>query len=332
MTTYAYDHSGTSLMAFWHSGIGAVARPVARLHARTPERTGMHLAQALTELSESAWLSYSDPGLVRLDPAAGLQALRRPHLPEGDLLYQEDDHVLDAAHHAGRAVAAVGSAGVLRAVAADVESEFDAVRRALDGDLSGRARQATVLSRLDVHPAQVALADRHLHDVPMGNEALFDEVDPTAASVAAVHWLQAAADVALPADDPLTALRSTAAAEGVGPAVADVVLRSLASGDTPVTVVQDLVRAARLAARGFVQVAEVEGEAPHVTLLDPGRPSRALLTGLTQGIQMCFVAFLDRCDPVEVEGDGDWVALVRARFDGLVRAEARRCPDRLAVE
>lgn len=248
MTTYAYDITGPSLIALWHSGIGAVARPVARLHARTPERTGMHLAQALTDLSESAWLSYSDPGLVHLDPSAGLQALRRPHLPEGELLYREADQVLDAAHQAGRAVAAVGSAGVLRAVAADVESEFDAVSRALDGDLSGRARQATVLNRLEVHPAQVALADRHLHDVPMGNEALFDEVDPTAASVAAVHWLQAAADVALPADDPLAALRSAAASEGVDVAVADVVLRALAAGHRPLVVVQDLVRAARLAA------------------------------------------------------------------------------------
>jgi hypothetical protein len=165
----------------------------------------------------------------------------------------------------------------------------------------------------------------------MGGEALFDEVDPTAASVAAVHWLQAAVDVALPADGPLTALRSAAAGEGVGLAVADVVLRALDAGHPSLVIVQDLVRAARLAARGYVQMREAEGEPPHVTVLDPERPSRALLSDLTRTIQMCFMVFLDRCDPADVEGDGDWMELVRDRFDDLVRAEARRCPERLAV-
>ncbi|HEY8588366.1 MAG TPA: hypothetical protein VIL55_02325 [Naasia sp.] len=329
VTTYAYDPATTSLIATWSSGIGAVARPVARLHARTPVRSGMHLAQALTDLSSTSWLCYSDPGLVDLDPGPALRALRRPHLPEGNLLYQEADDVLDAAHHAGRAVAAVGSAGVLRAVLADVDAEFDAVRRALDGDLTGRARQAAVLNRLDVHPAQVALADRHLYDVPMGNEALFDEVDPTAASVAAAHWLRAAVDATLPDGDPVPALRPAATAEGVSLAAAAVVLGAMAEGVAPLIVVQDLVRAARMAARGWMLSGPADE--PQVTLLDPERPSRALLSGLTRAIQVCFLTHVERCDPTEVDGDGEWPDLVRDRFDDLVRAEARRCADRLVA-
>lgn len=46
---------------------------------------------------------------------------------------------------------------------------------------------------------------------------------------------------------------------------------------------------------------------------------------------MCFMVHLDRCDPADVAGDGDWMELVRDRFDDLVRAEAGRCPGRLVV-
>ncbi len=45
MTTYAYDPSTATLFAVWEAGLGCTARPVTRLHARTPERLGLRLAR-----------------------------------------------------------------------------------------------------------------------------------------------------------------------------------------------------------------------------------------------------------------------------------------------
>jgi hypothetical protein len=52
MTTYAYDTSTRHLVAVWDTGIGAAARTVARLHARTDETVAMNLAAALTRMSD----------------------------------------------------------------------------------------------------------------------------------------------------------------------------------------------------------------------------------------------------------------------------------------
>jgi hypothetical protein len=55
MTTYAYDTRTHQLVAVWDTGIGATARLVARLNAATEDRVGLHLAQALTRMSEAVW-------------------------------------------------------------------------------------------------------------------------------------------------------------------------------------------------------------------------------------------------------------------------------------
>jgi hypothetical protein len=55
--------------------------------------------------------------------------------------------------------------------------------------------QAVVLSRADASPIQVAAADSLLRQNPFDDERLLVDFDPTAASVAAAHWLKAAADV-----------------------------------------------------------------------------------------------------------------------------------------
>lgn len=332
MTTYAYDSSTRTLHATWRCGIGGVARSVARLHERTPDRTGMHLAQALTDLSATAWLSYSDPGLLgEPDREDVLRALRRPHLVEDGLLYREVDRHLENAHAVGRALAAVGSAGVVRAVVADVVAELDAVDRALLGDLDGRARQAVVVARLDASPTQIAAADRLLHAVPMGSEELFDEVDSTAACVAAAHWLQAALDVVatvVDEGDPLDVLESAAEEQGADLGGVCTVLQVLQVGNPPLAVVQNLVRSALQAARGMVLPGDlgpeddvVDGE-PRFTLLDPLRPTRALLSGLVRAVQVCFTVFEERCGEIDEE-------VARSRFDEAVRAEAGRSAGRL---
>jgi hypothetical protein len=121
-----------------------------------------------------------------------LPALRQPHLPEGGTLIQSYIPVEEAAHRAGRALHAFGDAALTDRVADDVGAELAAIERAERGDLSGRARQAVHLTRADASPVQVAAADALLREDPLGSSRLF-EVDPTAAAVAAAHWLQAAA-------------------------------------------------------------------------------------------------------------------------------------------
>lgn len=340
MTTYAYDPSTTTLLAVWEAGLGCTARPVARLHARTPERHGLRLAQALTGLSAAAWLSYSDPGLVEIgyvdiDAPATLRALRRPHLPCAGFLYREGEAVLECANGAGRELVEIGSAGVVRAVHDDVAEELSAVERAVRGDLSGRSRQAVALTRLDASPVQIAAADRLLHEVPMGNEQLFTEVEPTAAAVAAVHWMQAAVDVTVElagGSDPVEVLAKAADGEGfdlVGPGV---VLDLVRLGHPPLAVVQNLVRSAMLASKGMILHGDPEpcpgdpdGDS-RFTVLDPRRPARSLLEALTRTVQICGTVYAEHC---VVDEDGDWSEITRDRFDDAVRLAARGAADRL---
>jgi hypothetical protein len=340
MTTYAYDPSTTTLLAVREAGLGCTARPVTRLHARTPERLGLRLAQALTWLSTAAWLSYTDPGLVEIgyvgiDAPATLRALRRPHLPRAGFLYREGEAVLECANGTGRELVEIGSAGVVRAVVADVVEELKAVEGAIRGDLSGRSRQAVALTRLDASPVQIAAADRLLYEVPMGNEGLFTEVEPTAAAVAAVHWMQAAVDVTVElagGGDPLDVLAKAAASEGFDLIAPGAVLGLLRSGHPPLAVVQNLVRSAMLAAKGMILhgdpepcLGDPDGES-RFTLLDPRRPALALLEVLTRTVQICGTVYADHCVVDEV---GDWSEITRDRFDDAVRRAARKAADRM---
>jgi hypothetical protein len=96
----------------------------------------------------------------------------------------------------GRRTGAARTAGLQRArLPAGPPVSKEAVELAELGDLSGRAVQAVLLTREDVSPVQVAVADQTLAGDPLGGEDLFLRLDLTAASVAAAHWLQAAADV-----------------------------------------------------------------------------------------------------------------------------------------
>lgn len=338
MTSYGYDTTTRRLVAMWESGLGATACEVACLHERTPERAGLHLARMLTSLSTVAWMTYTDPHVLELRAGEVLRAVWRPNLPEGDLLYREGDHVLESAHEAGRALAAVGSAGVRRAVLADVEEEVDAVDRASRGELSGRARQAVSLTRFDASPLQVAAADRLLHEVPLGSPRLFSEVEPTAAAVAAMHWLAAAADVtaALHRWEPVQVIEEAALVDDLDPTIPRIVLALMAEGNAPLAIALNLVRSAMLAARGMVLAtpgARETDEEVGFTALEPGRPGPSLLEGVVRGIHGCFAVYLERVDPTVVEaapeGPG-WAAAVRRHFDAAVRAEAARTAERIA--
>jgi hypothetical protein len=303
MTTYAYDPRSNRLVAVWDTGIGATARTVARLSAATTEGVGLHLARALTRLSEAVWLSYLRPEIFDLPAADALNAMRRPHLPEAGLLRVEPHPVVESAHRVGRELREVGSAGVSRAVIADVEEEMTAAGNAERGDLTGRARQAVMLTRVTPSPSQIAVADRMLHDVPMGSPRLYTEVEPSAAAVAAIHWFLAAVTVMerlaeTTAEDTLDQAEQV---EYFDSAVARTVLRMAAAGRpdrTPLGIAQELLQMAVMASRGMLLAAsEPLQDEPCFTALDPARPARCLLDGLVGGIQALAALHSTYLDP-----------------------------------
>ncbi|WP_300010814.1 hypothetical protein [Pseudonocardia sp.] len=332
MTTYAFDPTTSHLLATWPTGAGATARTVARLNTRTTERSGLHLAKALTALSDTAWLAYTDPAAVEIRPAPALRALRRPHLPRAGLLYREGDPLLDGAHDVGRELVAVGSAGVSRAVVEDVTADLDAVERARCGDLSGRARQAVALTRLDASPVQVVAADRLLHEVPMGSERLFTEVEPIAAAVAAAHWLAAAVEVTQVRTGAGTVrdlLLSDPDIGGIDVETAAVIVDLLDEGNPPLPAARCLVQAAALTARGMILGRRDDPtDDPQFTLLDPARPAPCLLERLVRAVQACGMVHM-RHQGLDDRDGPDRAAACLQVFDEEVRRAAERAGDRL---
>ena len=333
MTTYAYDPSLRHLIACCGGGRGARAHTVARLHERTVERLGLRLAQQLTLLSAEAWLSYTDAeGAGPVPDAAALAALGAPNLPRGGRMRVECNWVVERAHEVGRALAEIGSAGVRRAVADDVAKEFASIGRALHGDLQGRSGQAVELTRLDASPTQVAVADRLLAGTPSGTEALLAEVEPTAACIAAAHWLAAAVDLTLRSigrTETRYVLNSEDAAEPFDTVAPRIVVDLIAAGSSPLAAVQRLVRPAMEAARGFVPTGE-DCTVPGLIVLDPARPARHLLDRLLLALRTCERVYVDQVVAgLCVEDGGDPAETACRSFDGEVRREASRTAGRL---
>lgn len=339
MTTYAYDLSTGHVTAFWDTGIGATSSPVTRLHARTAADAGLHLARALTRMSESVWLSHAAPLLEGAPAAAVRHAMRHPHTAQAGMVAVEPHPILESAHRIGRELLELGSAGVTRAVVADVEAEVDAAERAACGDLTGRAQQAVMITRLSPAPAQIVDADRILHDTPMCSERLYTDVEPAAAAVAALHWFLAAATVAasVAGSSPQDALEQALEVEAVDDAVPRVVLRLVASEDpdrTPLMICRQLMHAAMCLSRGMlIGVTDPDSGEPCFSTLDPARPARCLLDGLVGGIQAMAALYStyvdlpggDACDEVE------WMELAHEYFAVAVRVEAAaQAPHRLA--
>jgi hypothetical protein len=334
MTTYAYDTTSHQLVAVWDTGIGATYASVARLNAATEESVGLLLADALTRLSTSIWMTYSAPELLDLPVAVARRALRRPNLAQAGRVRVEEHPVVESAHCVGRGLQELGSAGVRRAVIADVDQELSAAVNADRGDLTGRARQAVMLTRVTPSPAQIAEADRLFHEVPAGGPRLYTEVEPSAAGVAAIHWFLAAVDV-------LARLGGTTGEEALDraqeehyfdPAVPRAVLR-ISSADpdrTPFLVGRTLLQAAVLQSRGMILGSyEPEPGESYFTVLDPTQPARCLLDGLVRGIQSLAALHATYLDP-ELDPDRDQFEPDRL-FGAAVREEAAaRAPERMA--
>lgn len=339
MTRYAVDPVRNALVAHWSTGIGDVATDVAEL---SYGRDALRLANCLTYLSQVCWRCYTHPagaadqhgphsvGWHRQRERDAftqvLTALTTPTAQPSATRPSSTPPLVTRIEQAARRVAsvlrAIGEPEPAAAVAADVSDELAAVERAELGDLSGRAQQAVVLSREDASPLQVAQADTLLHEHPFGNEALVTQVEPTAAAIAAAHWLYAAATVTArrtglhPAQTATVADRVKALAQESSAEV----VAAMSTGASARQVVMPLIRHTLHVAEGHlhgvaaakrrIDAAEeliARANADHrdlelsldtvylpITSLNPARPAPDLVENLLSGIHSCWILYCGR--------------------------------------
>jgi hypothetical protein len=369
MTRYAYDAERHTLVATWATGIGDRAITVADIHAEVIEEAAGDLASRLTHSSEVLWRTYTHPASAADDDMSPntegsrrtrtreaitklVVTLREPNLPQDGMLLQSYISVEEAGHGVGRSLHQIGSTALTDIVVADVEAEIDAVERAERGDLTGRAAQAVVLTRADAPPVHVAAANVLFESDPFGPEALFREIDPTGASVAAAHWLASAAAVAAKVSgyEPETIVEIADDIEALPTETPTEVLRQIYGGSSPLDVVVDMVGAAMsVADREITDISrlaetleEAEGIAARHSLdpsklglrlvpLDLFRPAPDMLEDLVTGIHGCFLLWSEHApeeesDADEEETEEEMTAQYerrRAEFADAVRRVAR---------
>ncbi|MFJ9522328.1 hypothetical protein ACIRPK_29240 [Kitasatospora sp. NPDC101801] len=384
MTRYCVDPARLELIATWGSGTGDLATRIAVLPAGTDVGALTRLASVLTQLSAAAWHTYTHPASATESLEPNTEGWRReqerkafdevahavadPNVPQGGSMVVAYSPLVENANRVGRALLALGVPELTEAVRAETVLELAAVEAAELGDLTGRAQQAVLLSREGASPAQVAAADRLLERDPFGPAALFCDVDPTAAAVAAAHWLLAAAEVAsgVSGHAPTAVVQEADDIESLAHETPTLVLELLDEGASPYDAVTGLVRHAMRVADGILpdpdafreqleeaqemlaeygdDEEEMELAGLRITPLDPQRPARDLLEDLLAGIQGCwllhdqYVESDDEDDQDEDEPTGSdednqraerQQELSREAFATLVRTTAARHRDRL---
>jgi hypothetical protein len=384
MTRYAFDPKDLKLIATFGTGSGDRALTVAETDAEVGEKHGFRLAKALTVLSTALWRAYTEPASAAGDSeeanseawhraetrkafAAVQGAIANPNLPdEHGYMIVCYDLVDESAHQLGRVLHAIADAALAEIVQAETAVEIAAVEGAECGDLRGRAQQAVLLSRPEASPSQVSAADRVLREDPLGGSELFTELDPTAAAVAAAHWLRAASQVAAEQAglEPMQVVREADAIEALPVETPTVVLERLAAGQSPYTVVVSLVRDAAIVAEGKIPNAEAltrrmkeleDGAAAfrgnqdglreallaelRLTPLDPACASLDLLEDLLTGIHACWLVYNEHADrdypeadtdsDDEEEGDDEQDEELMGEFLESVREEAEATRDEL---
>ncbi|MEU6860908.1 hypothetical protein AB0B28_18785 [Glycomyces sp. NPDC046736] len=334
MTEYAVDPEDRTIIAVWDSGLGKTAKKVTRVSEAVSDDDALCVADDLSTLSRVLWRCYTHPAsaaesmepnsegwrrsMSRKEFETVISSIRKPNLPaENGLLIVSYDPVQEAPHRLGRTLHAIGDATLTEHVISEAEAELAAVVSAEQGDLRGRAVQAVGLNREDASPVQVAHANSILARDPLDAAELFTDVEPTAAAVAAAHWLAAAAEVAgeaagvememAPAEaDNITALPVSTLLGVLGP---------MAEGASAREIVTLLIRDALQVAEGKVpsydrivaQFLDIEDKVKQyaqddpetakalrtidITPIDPLRPSLDLLEDILQGISGCFQLF-----------------------------------------
>jgi hypothetical protein len=344
VTRYAVDRDRGELVATWATGLGDVAERVAAVPAQVEEAAVLTLADTLTELCEQLWRTYTHPASSAddLEPdgegwhreehrkafAEVVRSVREPNLPEDGYLLREYNPVTESAHRVGRALHAIDDEALTEVVAGEASAEMEAVEQAERGELVGRSRQALVLSRADASPLQVAAADAMLRVQPFGDDRMFTEIEPSAAAIAAAHWLAAAAEVTGETSGVEFAhvVMEADHIEALPHESPTLVLHGIAEGETPRDLVLTLIADAQQAADGEIpdllgllaEVAHVTDTAeqqevseedlpdllPHrTTPLDPTRPARDLLEDLLLGIHGCWLVYQEYYEEEDEEGE-----------------------------
>ncbi|CAM5571333.1 hypothetical protein ACIG0C_09625 [Kitasatospora aureofaciens] len=380
MTRYCVDPVRHELIATWGTGEGDLATRIATVPTGTDLAALSRLAGALTQLSTAAWRTYTHPASAADSLEVNSEGWRReeerkafdevtaavttPNLPQGGSMIVEYSPVLENAHRVGRALIALDIPDLTEAIRAETTVELAAVESAELGDLTGRAQQAVLLSREGASPAQVSAADRLLQEDPFGPAALYSDIDPTAAAVAAAHWLYAAAEAVSEASGyaPTEVIREADNIEALPHATPTLVLELLDNGVSPYDAVTGLVRHAMRVADGvlpdpaavreqldedeemIIEYDDDSEEADDVltgirlTPLDPRRPAHDLLEDLLTGINGCWLLHQEYAededrDDDEEESDDETAERhqhhSRAQFAALVRAIAADNRDRL---
>ena len=201
------------------------------------------------------------------------------------------------------------------AVQAEVGAELSAVELAELGDLSGRAAQATALSRAAASPLQVDAASAALADDLFG--ASLGRFEPSAAAVAVANWLQAAAEVAGEISDTdwteVVARSDDIAA--LPTQTPTVVLDRLADGEDAADVVTELIGDALSVGDGLIldpaaladelaEIDEATREPVKITVLDLRRPALDLLEDLQSGLYGCYLWWSEHV-PFDADDDTD---------------------------
>lgn len=332
MTRYGVDPVRHVLSATWGTGAGDLVADVAQAPAEIGVESLLRLAEALAQLSVAAWRTYTHPASASPSTEVNTEGWRReqerghfgeiaaavsaPHLPSGGTLVVSYSPLLESAHRVGRALHAIDDPEFTGCVVGEVTREIAAVESAELGDLTGRAQQAVLLNCEDASPVQVAAADQMLRKDPLGASGLFSEVDPTAAAVAAAHWLAAAAEVAadVSGHEPTEIVMVADDIEALPHESPTLVLEAMDEGASPREAVTDLIRHALQITDG--RYPDLEALREHLeeaadsaakylgqddpdlsaitlrlTPLDPERPARDLLEDLLTGIYGCWLMY-----------------------------------------
>ncbi|MGC0319340.1 hypothetical protein [Kitasatospora acidiphila] len=381
MTRYCVDPARHELIATWGTGQGDLASRIAAVPAGTDLAALSRLTAALTQLSAAAWRTYTHPASAADSLEVNSEGWRReeereafvevaaavatPNLPHGGSVIVEYSPVLENANRVGRALIALDNPELTEAIRAETTVELAAVEGAELGNLTGRAQQAVLLSREGASPVQVAAADQLLQEDPFGPAPLYSDIDPTAAAVAAAHWLYAAAEAVSEASGyaPTEVIREADNIEALPHATPTLVLELLDAGVSPYDAVTGLVRHAMRIGDGVLpdpaalreQLEEAEEviteyadddseEADAVltgirlTPLDPRRPARDLLEDLLTAINGCWLLHEEYAEDEDRDDDEDepddetaerHQHHSRAQFAALVRAIAAANRDRL---
>jgi hypothetical protein len=219
LTSYSIDVDTGALVRTWQTRRERMAAVVVALPAGSPPEEGNDLAAALTRLADGLWRAYSQSGARREGHAVRGRRTRLVKLLEqvvGEVrpsmagmprnLPLEYGGIVEDARRVWCRLKVFPDAEVQEAIMREVEAETVAVERADRGLLTGRAAQATMISRAFVVPAQVRAIEAIFRDRIIGGPGglanpelsaigLFDDRDPTAAAVVGLHWFKAAVDV-----------------------------------------------------------------------------------------------------------------------------------------